>query len=232
MTKVKLDVEEKVSPTTPDVESRPALPKRTSSMDSRYMQMLIAHDSVNRWNNFLAAFFTWLVLAGFILFPGTFTNIQELESVGNVQVQKASAALLNFVNRIPLLAVAGTCCAIGALGMLWLWYKFRANYVWLIDRLFVAGAVNSFTGVISTLTNVFGSQNGNFSITARVTIIVTSVSCVICSLLWLFYLIFKLAPLRYEHRREYGSGEKARSCTERIFGLLGDLDPAAGPILK
>lgn len=132
--------------------------------------------------------------------------------------------------------------------MLWLWYKFRANYVWLIDRLFVyvpqsqvfgarltlisAGAVNSFTGVISTLANVFGSQNGNFSITARVTIIATSVSCVICSLLWLFYLIFKLAPLRYEHRREYGSGEKARSCTERIFGLLGDLDPAAGPILK
>lgn len=66
------------------------------------MQMLIAHDSVNRWNNFLAAFFTWLVLAGFILFPGTFTNIQELESVNNVQVQKASAALLNFVR--------GHCC--------------------------------------------------------------------------------------------------------------------------
>lgn len=265
MAKVKLDIEEKAFSESPNVESRPALPKRTSTMDSRYVQMLLAHDSVTRWYNFLAAFCSWLVLAGFILFPGTFTNIQELETVNNVQVQKASVALLNFVgayriflsrsddfdqvNRIPLLTVAGTCCAVGAVGMLALWYKFRHNYVWLIDRLFVcvllnsyrhvlwielcsAGAINSFTGIISTLANVFGSQDGNFSITARVTIIVTSVSCIICSLLWLFYLIFKLAPIRYEHRREFGTGETARTCSERIFGLIGDLDPAAGPILK
>jgi hypothetical protein len=43
------------------------------------MQMLLALDDIPMIYNLSASFFTWILLAGFILFPGTFTNLQSVD---------------------------------------------------------------------------------------------------------------------------------------------------------
>jgi hypothetical protein len=72
-----------------------------------------------------------------VIFPGTFTSIQHFDTddaSGNGTVRKE---FWEGVKNIPLLAIAGTCCAIGAIGMIWLWYRWRENYVWLLNRIFL-----------------------------------------------------------------------------------------------
>ena len=76
--------------------------------------------------NILAAAATWLLLAGFIVLPGTYTQIAESDIVGAE----------TFAN-LGLLVLASVLCGIGCLGVVGLWYKWRRNYSWLINRLFV-----------------------------------------------------------------------------------------------
>lgn len=47
----------------------------------------------------MAGFFTWILLAGFVLFPGTFTSLQEVngEGLGGV-----GAAVLGTIQHLPL----------------------------------------------------------------------------------------------------------------------------------
>jgi hypothetical protein len=51
---------------------------------------------------------------------------------------------------------------------------------------------------------VYGSQQGTFSVTARVTIAVTAVSCIICGILTVVYSNFKLSRVKKQHQRELG----------------------------
>lgn len=71
--------------------------------------------------------------------------------------------------------------------------------------------------MISTLTNVYGSQNGVFSSSAKSTIIVTGALAVICALLVLGYHFGLIRNLRLEHEREVGV-EKAGRHGEGILG--------------
>ncbi|KDN45854.1 hypothetical protein RSAG8_04687, partial [Rhizoctonia solani AG-8 WAC10335] len=50
--------------------------QRRPSANTRYMNMLLELDAVPRFHNMLASFFTWVLLAGFVIFPGTFASIQ------------------------------------------------------------------------------------------------------------------------------------------------------------
>ncbi|EUC60956.1 methyltransferase domain protein [Rhizoctonia solani AG-3 Rhs1AP] len=43
--------------------------QRRSSANTRYMNMLLELDAVPRFHNMLASFFTWILLAGFVIFP-------------------------------------------------------------------------------------------------------------------------------------------------------------------
>jgi hypothetical protein len=112
---------------------------RTPSVQTRYMNMLLAVDQIPRLHNIFASFFTWILLAGYIVFPATFTSIQKAEGVSsNNHTENAiKDAILKTVKNVPLLWVAGACCILGGLGMLWLWFRWRDNYVWLINRIFL-----------------------------------------------------------------------------------------------
>jgi predicted histidine transporter YuiF (NhaC family) len=103
------------------------------------MNMLLAVDQIPRLHNIFASFFTWILLAGYIVFPATFTSIQKAEGVSsNNHTENAiKDAILKTVKNVPLLWVAGACCILGGLGMLWLWFRWRDNYVWLINRIFL-----------------------------------------------------------------------------------------------
>ncbi|KAG8749927.1 hypothetical protein FRC12_013147 [Ceratobasidium sp. 428] len=156
--------------------------KRKPSANTRYMNMLLELDAVPKVHNLLASFFTWVLLAGFIIFPGTFTSIQSLD-VDDPSRSGAEKWILGRVKNVPLLVIAGVCCVIGAAGMCWLWYRWHRNFIWLVNRIFLydlslhhygqnqpilmflisPGALHGLAGEISTLVNVFSQQGGKFS---------------------------------------------------------------------
>ena len=79
-------------------DTRPHLMHGTpSQMDTQYVNMLLALDDIPTLYNLLAKFFNWILLAGFILFPGTFTSLKNLGGSGQVEQQ-----LVKAVTSIPL----------------------------------------------------------------------------------------------------------------------------------
>lgn len=110
--------------------------KRKPSANTRYMEMLLDLDSVPKWHNITVSICAWLLLAGFVIFPGTFTSIQNInpEAEGYTDVERW---IVTHVRNLPLLVVAGVCCGIGALGMVAFWVRWRANYVWVGNRVFM-----------------------------------------------------------------------------------------------
>jgi RsiW-degrading membrane proteinase PrsW (M82 family) len=71
--------------------------------------------------NTLASLFSWLLLASFIVLPVTFVSIHNSRKVQNV----------------PFFWVAGTCFVCGVIGLSWLWWENRSDYIWLKDRVFL-----------------------------------------------------------------------------------------------
>ncbi|KAG4416753.1 hypothetical protein IFR04_010082 [Cadophora malorum] len=191
---------------TPPQTSAPSRPNgglnRQNSVQTRYMNMLLAMDTIPRMHNIFAAFFTWILLAGFVVLPGTFTSLQTLEDKPEVSSSETASAILKTVKNIPLLVIAGSCCGIGALGMVWLWFKWRSNYVWLLNRIFLPGCLNSLAGLISSLINVYTQQDGAWSVTAKVTAIATGSSMVVTGVLFGLYNFWILEKVKRRHGRE------------------------------
>lgn len=78
---------------------RPPLESNPSQANTRYMNMLLALDDIPQLHNIMAGFFTWILLAGFVLFPGTFTSLQEANGEG---LGSAGVAILGAVQHLPL----------------------------------------------------------------------------------------------------------------------------------
>lgn len=76
---------------------RPPLPDMPAGYThTRYVNMLLALDDIAPLFNMLASFFTWILLAGFLLFPGTFTSLKQ-QQLGGVEAQA-----LNVISDVPL----------------------------------------------------------------------------------------------------------------------------------
>lgn len=94
------------------------------------IQMLLELDNIPMWHNFLAIVSSWLLLGGYVVFPSTFTSIQNSEALK----ERVDKVVSNAVNNQPLLVVGGVCCLIGASSMLRLSWLWRKNYEWLLNR--------------------------------------------------------------------------------------------------
>ena len=115
--------------------------------------------------------------------------------------------------------------------MLWLWWRWRKNYVWALNKIFLyvkvreksdksneksshsyylfrPGAMNSLAGFISTMANVFGIQHGELSTTSKVTIIVTAASTGVLGILTAIYSFWLVKRVKSQHDRTVG---KARA---------------------
>jgi len=195
----------KLSTMAKDPRSSPhkssALSPTRSQMDTQYVNMLLAVDDIPRMDHFLAKFFTWILLAGFVLFPGTFSSIQNVPAS---RLNDTEERLLRSVKNLPLFIIAWICCGIGATGMAWLWFKWWNNYIWVVNNIFMPGLLNSFAGIISTLSSVYGAQNHQFSSTSKSTIVVTGCAALICGVLTLIYNNWLLATVKRRHDREVG----------------------------
>jgi hypothetical protein len=85
--------------TEPKTATRPHLFHGTrSQMETQYVNMLLAKDEIHVIYNALAGFFTWILLAGLLLFPGTFTSLQNVQS----QVGATGQEVLNDITHLPL----------------------------------------------------------------------------------------------------------------------------------
>lgn len=184
---------------------------------TRYVEMLLDLDDIPTKDKVLAGFFTWILLAGFILFPGTFATWADKPP--NTTEHEVAA----IINNVPLLVIAWVCTGVGAVGMVLLWWQQRKNYIWIVNKIFVPGLLNSLAGLISTLTNIFSSAGSLSSIdgtlgalvstTALSTIITTGAILVICALLVVIYQFVLIRRLRKEHdrieqERQAGKGKK------------------------
>ncbi|KAG2148145.1 uncharacterized protein EDB93DRAFT_1085110 [Suillus bovinus] len=165
---------------------------------TRYVNMLLALDDIPQMFNIMASFFTWILLAGFVLFPGTFTSLQQQQLSG------VEAQVLNVVSNISLYVIAWICTGIGSIGMIWLWWRWQKNYIWIVNRIFVPGLLNSLAGLISVLSNIYGVQHGTYVITSTSSIIVTAGVAGVCGCLVLLYYFWLLRNIKKEHDREVG----------------------------
>jgi hypothetical protein len=98
----------------------------------KYKRMLLESHKIPWENNIFAVIFSWMILAGFILLPGTFTSLSRMRLEGEVD-----RVFQQLNNPIPLFVVSSISCFLGAAGTGWLWWKFRKNYIWLFDHLFL-----------------------------------------------------------------------------------------------
>ena len=78
------------------------------------------------------AVFNWLFLAGFVLFPGTFTSLSHASLLSQSQTGRTVQGV---VRNTPLLVVGILCCTLGIVGVVWISWGLRSNYVWLRDRM-------------------------------------------------------------------------------------------------
>ena len=91
-----------------------------------YERMCLKSHKIPTLHNILASFFTWILLAGFVVFPGTFTSLR------NAARSTAEAVVLAELQK-GLIVIAGICCGIGITGILRLWWQWRKDYEWLLD---------------------------------------------------------------------------------------------------
>jgi hypothetical protein len=68
-------------------------------MDTQYVNMLLALDDIPPVDNLLAKFSTWILLAGFVLFPGTFSSVQNVPAN---TLNSTEAQILRRVKNLPL----------------------------------------------------------------------------------------------------------------------------------
>ena len=62
--------------------------------------------------------------------------------------------------------------------------------------------MNSLAGLISTLINVYENQGGRWSVTAKVTVIVTGACAVATAILFGFYNFIILSRVKSKHSKE------------------------------
>ena len=108
----------------------------STSVMTDYDRMCKESNSIPLLYNILASFFSWILLAGFIVSPGTFTRLRSAASLAT-EDGTAGRAVQTAVQNVPLIYVAAVCCLGGAGGMYWLWRKWNKNYQWLLSHIFM-----------------------------------------------------------------------------------------------
>ena len=122
-----------------------------------YVNMLLALDHIPTINDMLAFSFCWLLLAGFLVLPGTIRKTIPDLVKDNVQAENLKKALNLVIEHVPLcvsrlysarssisltyvyprVAVAGAVSAVGLVGMVVMWVRWRGNYIWLVRNIFL-----------------------------------------------------------------------------------------------
>lgn len=106
------------------------------TLDTRYVRMIVASDEVPWEVNVLASAANWILLAGYLVIPGTFTSMSNSSALQNtLQGSNAGEAVLKTVQNPPILVIGCLFFAIGSAISALLYWLHPTNYIWLINRL-------------------------------------------------------------------------------------------------
>ncbi|KAG2026544.1 hypothetical protein GB937_001324 [Aspergillus fischeri] len=116
------------------------------------------------------------------LVPGTFTALQKSGQVQDALAKdQVGQAVLNTIQNPPLLAIACILFVASTAALGWLYSEWRSNYIWLVNRLFLPIIMNAAAGLATTLINIYTARDGDWSIMALITTIITGVTLVASS---------------------------------------------------
>ncbi|KAH1607625.1 hypothetical protein KXX21_005130 [Aspergillus fumigatus] len=167
---------------------------------SRYVQMLLDVDHMPWIYNVIASVAQWILLAGYLVVPGTFTSLQRSNKIEQALGDNGTGtAILGTIQNPPLLAIACVLFTIGAALLAWLYWEWRENYIWLVSRIFIPVAMNAAAGLATTLINIYTARSGNWSVMALVTTVMTGSTLLVSSLLAVAFKFFMLKKIEEEH---------------------------------
>lgn len=110
---------------------------RKPPLPTAYPRMILENEDVDLLKNILAAAFSWILLAGYLVFPNTLTSLQTSDSLRSSAGKSGIGEITyKLVLNIPLLTIAGVVCLIGLCGHIWLW-KTNPNFLWLKSKIFL-----------------------------------------------------------------------------------------------
>jgi hypothetical protein len=192
--------------------------------ESPYMSMLLSLDRIPRMHNMLVSFFVWILLAGFVIIPGSFTSSQRKQEGETVQLpvsgggtgtgtgtDGANAGKLTLTPANTAALVIGFVCIIaGAFGCAWLALRWRRNYVWLLNKLYLPLILNALAGLLATITSVYTQQTGEWGPQAVTTAVVEAVILVLNMILFFVYNYWLLKRMRDDHEEVVTGGGKKK----------------------
>lgn len=198
------------------------------SFHTRYMDMLLKLDAIPRLDNILSLFFCWILLAGFVLFQGSF-SAQATSSARSATAATAPSAPRPPSRNVPILAVSAACCAVGLIGMACLSLRWRRNYIWLLNRLYIPGAMNAAVGLAGTLAAVYTQQGGAWTATSAAAAGVEAACLIACA--GLFVLFNNVLLRRARRLHESTADEKSREAGREHGSFMERLarQPAFAP---
>jgi hypothetical protein len=151
----------------------------------------------------------------------------------------------NIINPTVLLIVAYVCVGIGAVGMILLWFVWRRNYVWILNKIFLyvavallllphsvlltaptnrPGFLNSLAGLLSTLVNIYSTPPGSVKWTesAKITVCIMGGCMVVTGTLFVIYDLWILRNVKSKHARQMAarSGKKAERAGKNFFSKI------------
>ncbi|KAJ6114200.1 hypothetical protein N7512_007645 [Penicillium capsulatum] len=177
------------------------------SLETRYVRMIVEADEIPWQYNILASVAHWILLAGYLVIPGTFTSLQRSDADHNgLTNNKAGEAILNTIQNPPLLVLACIFFVAGLLTMGCLYWEHRSNYIWLINRIFMPTLLNALAGLLTTIINLYTAHNGDWSIMALLTVIASGLSVASSLSLVIVYKFGKLERLKQEHNQRARTG--------------------------
>ncbi|KAH6698194.1 hypothetical protein BKA61DRAFT_741426 [Leptodontidium sp. MPI-SDFR-AT-0119] len=199
--------------TTTDEEATQEEPSITPNppLQTRYIDMLLQLDTIPKLHNILAGAFSWLLLAGYLVLPGTFTSIRNSRTLSE-GAGKAGKVVVKTAQNLPLLWLAGFGCGIASVGILFLCRIWYSNYKWMLDRIIWPSLTNSAIGFLTTIINIYTARGGHWSVTAIVTAAVTGGYTTIMLVLLLVFDIWGMRKIMKEHddEKERAEQEEAR----------------------
>ena len=83
--------------------------------------------------------------------------------------------------------------------MCFLWWRQRHNHFWLLDNIFLPGALNGLSGLLLALVNVYTTPEDTMGVSSIVTLAITGAYMIICGGLTGFYWFPLLGRIRAEH---------------------------------
>ncbi|KAJ5981121.1 hypothetical protein N7481_008419 [Penicillium waksmanii] len=170
--------------------------------ETRYVQMVVQSDEITWEINALASASHWILLAGYLVVPGTFTSLKKSEDFGKtLKGSAAGNAVLNAIQNPPLLTTACFLFVIGLCIMIFLGWKFRENYIWLMNRLLIPTLLNALAGLLTTIINICTANGGDVSIMALLTILASSIS-VLISIILAVFCFRRLQVIKRDHYAE------------------------------